>query len=167
MKEGDELMRYFIAEKQAGALAAALGLLAFAFSSLLWRTGTPLRAMVWPVALVGLVEIGVGAGLILRTDGQGERLRKGLASRPVETRAAELSRMERVNRSFRVIEALEVLLFASPAALLLRARPAWAAAGMGLLVQASVMLVFDLFAERRAHAYTRWLEGLGPPGGGA
>jgi hypothetical protein len=38
-------------------------------------------------------------------------------------------------------------------------RPALAAVGMGLLIQAAVLLVFDLIAEHRAHADTRWLAG--------
>lgn len=36
----------------------------------------------------------------------------------------------------------------------------WSAVGMGLLLQAAVMLVFDLFAEHRAHVYARWLLAL-------
>jgi hypothetical protein len=44
MKEGSELVAYFAAERQAGALAAAIGLLAAGFSYLLWGTGTPWRA---------------------------------------------------------------------------------------------------------------------------
>ncbi len=33
----------------------------------------------------------------------------------------------------------------------------WTATGMGLLLQASVLLVLDVAAERRAHAYSQWL----------
>ncbi len=40
-----------------------------------------------------------------------------------------------------------------------REREALYSAGVGLVLQASVMLVLDLFAERRAEAYVRLIHG--------
>jgi hypothetical protein len=36
----------------------------------------------------------------------------------------------------------------------------WAAVGLGLLVEAAVLLAFDAFAHQRALVYTQWLQGL-------
>jgi hypothetical protein len=60
-----------------------------------------------------------------------------------------------------MIEGLEVglIVLALVLVLVFRRRPAMQGIGMGLLLQASVMLVFDLFAEKRAHQYVAWLVG--------
>lgn len=155
------LQHYFDGEKQGALWCLGLGLVAMATTLWLWRSSGPFRAMAIPLALIGLVQLGIGVGLLARTDGQVATLRRQLAGSPGPARDQELGRMERVNRSFRVIELVEAVLIAGGVilALTLRGRTA-AAVGMGLLVQAAVMLVFDLFAEHRALVYTDWLRRL-------
>jgi hypothetical protein len=135
----------------------------------LLATGNPFRAMAWPLLVLGLAELALGVGLFARTGPQVASLEEGLGARPAATAAVELARMERVNRSFRAILAVEaaVLLVGLALALAPRAgRPAWAAVGMGLVLEAAALLVFDLFAERRALAYTQWLDELARRAGG-
>jgi hypothetical protein len=71
--------------------------------------------------------------------------------------------MSGVNSSFRIIKAAEVTLIALGVLLvvLLPHSSAWAAVGLGLLVQAAGLLVFDAFAQHRAANYTEWLAQLG------
>ncbi|MFY9550879.1 MAG: hypothetical protein WAU32_06990 [Thermoanaerobaculia bacterium] len=164
-----ELLLYFAAEKQGAILIAAIGVASGILAAYLWLAEGPFRAMAWPLAAIGLGQLALGVGLFLRTDPQIARLLEGLRSRPQATMQSELARMEKVNRSFKVIEAAEVAALATGLflALALRQRhPAWAAVGMGLVVQAAVTLVFDLFAEHRALAYTRWLAELSRSTGG-
>src|SRR5687767_11878729 len=106
----DPLLRYFTAEKQGGTLCLALGVVALGLSIWLWRGGGPFRAMAIPLTLVALFQVGVGVGLLARTDRQVARQSAGLASEPAATKAAELARMDRVNASFKVIEVVEVVL---------------------------------------------------------
>jgi hypothetical protein len=82
-----------------------------------------------------------------------------LALGATAARAAELARMERVNRSFKWVEVLEAVLIVGALVMVFafRERPSVTAIGLGLLVQAAMMLAFDVFAEHRAHAYTSWL----------
>jgi hypothetical protein len=158
-----ELLVYFAAEKQGALLLVGIGVAAWVLAASLWLSGSPLRATAWPLAAVGLAQIVFGVGLLLRTDPQVARLLEGLRSRPRATVALELARMQRVNRSFAVLEAVEtaVLLAGLSMALALRTRhPAWSAVGMGLVLQAAVTLVFDLFADHRALVYTRWLAAM-------
>jgi hypothetical protein len=158
-----ELLAYFAAEKQGALLIAAIGVAAGALAAYLWFAGGPFRAMAVPLAVIGLGQLALGVGLFARTDPQIARLLGGLRARPQATVQAELARMERVNRSFKVIETVEAAAIVIGVALALGVRsrhPVWAAVGMGILVQAAVTLVFDLFAERRALAYTKWLTGL-------
>jgi hypothetical protein len=157
---GDAIAVYFGGEKQAGALCLALGVLAAAFALWVWRGNVPFRMMAAPVGLIALLQLGIGVGLLARTDRQVATLRADLAADPPGARAAERARMERVNTNFKVVEWVEVGLVLAGLALLLgfRARPALAAVGMGLCVQAAVMLAFDVFAEERARAYTEFLD---------
>ena len=153
-----ELHQYFDAEKQAGLLAIGLGVASVCFASYLWFTRSPLRAAGWPLVIIGLLELGVGAGLVLRTDAQVDALDRGFGSVPAQTAAAESQRMAKVKGSFRVILAAEVVLLIGGAFLVFvfrRTHPIWAAIGAGLVLQAAVLLVFDLFAEHRAHRYVR------------
>lgn len=166
-----ELLAYFTAEKHGALLIGALGVVSASLAAYLWFTHSPFRAMAWPLIIIGAGQLALGAGLLLRTDPQVARLQEGLRSTPEVTVEAELARMRKVNRSFKVVEAIEVLLLLAglSLALALRARHlAWAAVGIGLVLQAVITLVFDLFAEHRALVYTRWLVPLSERvGGGA
>ena len=156
------LFQYFRAEKNAGLFCLALGVCALLFSGWLWRAGEAFRAMAFPVALVALLQIAIGGVLALRTDRQVSKLVTGLENRPAQAKAEEIARMSRVNASFRLVEVAEVILIVTGLvlALALRSRPAVMAVGMGVLLQATLMLVFDLFAEHRAHLYEAWLQKL-------
>ena len=154
----DPLFRYFEGEKHAGALALALGLVAVAGAVWLWRDAGPYKAMLYPLALVGVIELGVGVGLLVRTGPQVAALTAELERTPEAAVAKERARIVRVNERFELIKAAELLLIAVAAALIVFAgRPAIAGVGLGLLLQASALLVFDVFAEQRAHVYAAWL----------
>jgi hypothetical protein len=112
-----------------------LGATAVAISVWVWRAHPAFRAMAVSL-LVSVVQLGIGVGLLARTDKQIATLRADLAREPAAARATELTRMERVNRSFKWVEALEAV-----------------------LIVAALVMVFNVFAEHRAHAYTSWLRG--------
>lgn len=155
-----QLMLYFEAEKQAAVLIGSLGVIAGIFAAYLWVTASSFKAMAWPLILIGLAEIAIGVGLFIRTDPQVARLQEGFKVNPQATVQTEVARMTKVNRSFKVIEVIEVvvILVGIFLALFFRSRNlAFASVGMGLFLQAAVLLVFDLFAEHRALVYTRWL----------
>jgi hypothetical protein len=155
-----ELVDYFTAEKQGAVVIGGVGIVSVLFAAYLWLTGSVFRAMAWPLIVIGAGQLAIGVGLWIRTDPQVTRLQEGLRSSPQVTVDSELTRMARVNRSFKIVVAVEILLIGVGLflALILRSRHlAWASVGMGLLLQAAVTLVFDLFAEHRAAVYTRWL----------
>ena len=158
----DPLAVYFAGEKQAGALCLAFGAAALAFSVWVWRAHAPFRAMAVPVALIGMLQLGIGVGLLARTDKQVATLRADLASEPAGARAKELARMDRVNAKFRIVKILEAVLITGALVMVFgfRGRPAVTAVGLGVLVQSALMLVFDIFAEHRAHIYTGWLRSV-------
>ena len=145
------VIRYFAAEKQESLLFAAAGVVALAAAALLLRGGGPYRAMAWPLAAVAVIQLAVGGSVFLRTDRQVAALEARLAADPAGFRAEEAARMDRVMAGFRLYKAVEIALLAAGIGLALAfpRREGWYAAGIGLLAQASLILVLDLFAEKR------------------
>lgn len=154
----DALHQYFDGERSAGWLLAALGALALGFSWWLRASGTPLRAMLYPLAIVGAIELAVGVGLALKTPPQVAALDQRFAAAPADARAAERTRMEKVQRNFVVIKWVEVAAVLAGLALVMFGRgEARVGVGMGMVIQGGVMLAFDVFAEQRGALYLSWL----------
>jgi lipoprotein signal peptidase len=94
-----------------------------------------------------------------RTSNQVAALEQGLSTSPAATVSAESTRIAGVNRIFRIVKVVEVVLILGGLllALLLPQPRTWAAVGLGLMLEAAVLLVFDVFAHHRALVYTPWL----------
>jgi hypothetical protein len=104
--------------------------------------------MVPPLGALGLLEVVVGAIVLRRTP------------RPAEELERERARMRRVIASFRIYKVAEPVVLTAGLTLLMlfpRHTPLYAA-GLGCLVQASVLLVLDRVAERRAREYAAGLD---------
>jgi hypothetical protein len=157
-----ELTEYFAAERQGGFLLVGLALAGFGFAAFLWGTRSPFRAMAWPLVIFGALQIAIGLTVALRTPAQVASLEQGLQTSQATTVTVEIQRMNTVNRNFNIVKAVEIafILIGLLLATLLPHPGTWAAVGLGLLVEAAVLLVFDTFAHQRAHVYTQWLQGL-------
>jgi hypothetical protein len=158
-----ELAEYFTAERQGGFLLVALALAGFSFAAFLWFTRSAFLAMAWPLVILGAFQIVVGLGVALRTPGQVTSLEQGLRTSRLATASAEAQRMSRVNRTFRIVKVVEVVVIVVGLllAVLFPHPSTWAAVGLGLLLEAAVLLAFDAFAHQRALVYTQWLQSTG------
>jgi hypothetical protein len=125
----------------------AAGLAALAMCVGLATRPTAYRGMIPPLGVLGLVEVGIGAAVLLR------------APRPADARR-ERDRMRRVIASFRICKVVEtVVLTAGLTLMMLFPRHTMLyASGLACLLQASVLLVLDRVAERRAREYASGLE---------
>lgn len=159
-----ELAAYFSAERQGGWLLLGLGGASLGFAVFLWSTRSSFLAMAWPLVVLGSMELILGATIALRTPAQVAALEQGLRTSRAPTVSAETQRMATINRNFRVIKGVEtaVIVLGLLLALLLPPTSAWSAVGLGLLLHAAVLWVFDAFAQQRAEVYARWLQGLTP-----
>jgi hypothetical protein len=157
------LVRYFAAEKQESLLFVAAGAVALLAAALLLRGGGPYRAMAWPLLAVAVIQLAVGGSVFLRTESQVATLEARLAADPTGFRTEETQRMRRVMAGFRLYKAVEIALLAAGIALALAfpRREGPYAAGIGLVVQAALMLVLDLFAEKRGRDYLEAVARLG------
>ena len=156
----EALARYFALEKQGSVVFVAVGLASVMAAVLLFRT--PGKGAAAPFAILGLGAAVVGGAVWMRTDGQVAALQAVLDESPAALKAAEVPRMERIQRNFRVIKAIEIALLAAGLALAF-VFPRGAVlhgVGAGLAVQASLLLLLDLTASRRADDYLEALRRL-------
>lgn len=160
MHEG--LLAYFLAEKRESLLFMAVGVAAVVASIVLFQSSSPYRGMIGPLTLIGLIQLGVGGAVYFRTDDQIAELTALLKKDTTAYAAEELPRMEKVSSSFTTYKFIEIALLAAGIAMtfLFRGRDLPYSIGVGLILQASVMLVLDLFAERRADVYIQQIKSL-------
>jgi hypothetical protein len=151
----EQMVRYFSEEKAESWLFILVGVVALGASVWLLRTGSSYRGMAYPLIAVGLIQIVVGGSVAFRTDAQVAALTAQLASSPSAFQLAEVPRMEVVMRNFALYKGIEIALLLVGVALTyaFRQKELVYGIGVGLVMQASLMLVLDLFAERRGDEY--------------
>jgi hypothetical protein len=158
----ETMSAYFLGEKRGALILLGAGVLALALAIGLFRSSSPYRGMMWPLALIALAQLGVGASVYFRTDAQVAELSALLKEDPAAFAKKEAPRMEKVLSSFTLIKWIEIGLIAGAIALtfLYRGRDLPFSIGVGLLMQSALMLVFDLFAEHRADVYVDQIKSL-------
>lgn len=152
-----QLLEYFQGEQRGSIYFGSAGVVACLLSVLVWRYATHYRAMLYPLLIVAAIQIGVFFVIYFRTPGQVDKLLTQLRTAPIEFQTAEGKRMTGVNRSFAIIEIVEIVMLIGGTALcfLKRDDVRWFAVGMGLILQGAAMLVGDLEAHRRGDGYAR------------
>lgn len=155
----DALMVYFNGEKYAGLVLAGFAIFAIAAAVLLYRPGGDLRSFAMTLGIIALAEIALGIGLYVRTGPQVRRLEDQLRSDARTFSAEEGTRMARVQKNFVIIEYAELLVIiaCALAAVVWKAKPGPSGVALGLLINASVLLAFDVLAERRGAEYVEAL----------
>lgn len=160
--------QYFRGEKlEAWFFILPLGvtLIGFGVTALRVERGGFAWGVAVPAILFGLVLVGTGLGVGLRTDGQVAGLERGFGESPAAFVHNELPRMKKVNANFR----LTFVVFGVVAAIGLlfhyAAGTGWGR-GLGavLILIGGLGLLIDAFAEHRALPYTTALEELADGG---
>jgi|SRR5262245_968976 len=151
----DAMTIYFNGEKNAGLFIAAAGAAIVVAALLLFRARADFRSFALTLGVVALIEMAIGVGLYLKTDPQVGRLRAQLDSSPAAFFADEGARMARVQRNFVAIEYVEVALIVVTAvvAVARKSNATLTGVALGLLINAALLLAFDLLAERRGAVY--------------
>jgi|CXWL01.1.fsa_nt_gi hypothetical protein len=164
------ILVYFRAEKEAAFWIIIVGGIALAASTWLWLAGIRRprggfhRGMAVPLASIAVIQLIAGGTIYLRTDAQIDRLTEQYYSDRAAFCTEETARMERVRAGLRFYQAIEIILMTAGLVLIIvyRCRPGWCAAGIGLVIQAGIMLVFDLAAAHRAEIYITSIKRLIP-----
>ncbi|MFZ2649606.1 MAG: hypothetical protein WA210_05815 [Burkholderiaceae bacterium] len=137
----------------------ALGLAAYALTR---SQDALLRGAALPLALIALIQLGVGGGVYVRSPKDIARVQYIVQTEPQRVRSEEIPRMQVVMRNFVLYRWIEIGLIVAALLLCLLAPggSAWRGAGIGALIQAGLMLALDIFAERRGKLYLDWLGSL-------
>lgn len=156
----EALQSYFRAERDLGLALAVVGLLFLAGA--VWVHRTQSGGFAWgllvPAAVVGLAFSLGGVFLAQRSHGQITSLAEQAERAPATFLADEVPRMERVNANWPRVKMVWTVGLLVALLLLQVVRREWATGlGLALLATLGVLFFVDVFAERRAEAYTEAL----------
>lgn len=151
----NHMSSYFAAEKQESLIFIAVGLLAMGISVWLWINGHRLKSMAYPLVAIALMQMVVGASVYLRTDTQLSTLTVQLKADPGALKAEETTRMQTVMKNFSIYKAVEMVLLIVGVGMIafLQRHDMAAGIGVGLILQAALTLMLDIFAEARGADY--------------
>ncbi len=140
-----------------GALACALAVLFYAEKQSPFFFG-----MALPLALLGLIQLGVGCSVFFRTDRQVAWLEQLFAENKGKFVQKELPRMEAILRNFVVYRWVEIVFVGVGLLLLLLllngGTNLWKGFGAGMSVQGGLMLLLDFMAEKRGRKYLDFIK---------
>lgn len=151
---------YFTSERTTGLIFTVIGVVAIAVAAWAWRQGAFWRGAAWPLVLVALLQVGVGASVWWRSPQDLARVSHIAANERPRLASEEIPRMQQVVRDLARNRWIELALVAIGLALAV-AMPrgsTWQGVGAGLAVQAALVLALDWFAARRAGDYLAWLQ---------
>ena len=155
-------MEYFISEKHESIFFILIGLAAVFLSILIHLRFTTYRGMAIPLVLIALIQIAVGSTVYFRTDSQVEKLELKLKNETHVYKNEEAKRMNVVLNNFTIYKIIEIILLCAGIIItfIYKKNDLIYSAGIGLILQPTIMIVFDLLAEKRAAIYLDQIQSL-------
>ena len=160
-----DIEKYFTAEKSESLLFIFIGIAAIiaAIVFLFFLKTNFYKGMALPLLLIALIQITVGYTVYKRSDNDRQRNVYAYDLNPSELKIKEIPRMEKVNKNFVLYRWIEIALAVAGLTLIILYRSNTDRSflyglGLGLLIQALIMLGADYFAEARAKEYTKGLK---------
>lgn len=160
----ESISKYFQAEKKESLFFILAGLLAIGMAAYFLLKAKPAfyTGMSYPLVGIALIELVVGVSVFLRSPKDIERVQHMLQYNKPKIASEEIPRMELVMKKFKRYKQIEIALMITGLALFLYfpAGHILAGTGLGLLLQAGLMLLLDFFAEQRGEAYLAFLQSI-------
>lgn len=158
------VIKYFTGEKAESYLFLGFGLLGIGLSIylILIKASYFWKGFAIPFVLVSVLEIIVGVTLIYRSPKDIVRVENYIKREPSKIKTHEIPRMKKVMRNFVVYRYTEITLILLGIIIYFAFANLefWKGLGLGLLIQSSVVLTLDYFAERRGFIYLEYLNKL-------
>jgi hypothetical protein len=155
------VIKYFNGEKAESYIFILIGVIAMALA-LYFFFG--LKTSFWkgvaiPFIIVALLEFVVGYTIVTRSPGDTARAETFIKKEPQNIKTLEIPRMEKVMSNFVIFRYVEIALIILGIVLMYSSMndTFWRGIGLGLFIQASIVLCLDFFAERRGHVYLEYL----------
>lgn len=163
MNHFDFIQTYFTEEKIESLFFIILGsiavLLAIIFLGIIKYSF--FKGMAIPLLFIGLMQIVVGSIVYSRVPKDIERMDQIINNQTSLIQTTEIHRMETVLQNFTIYKWIEITLIILGIILILTfyksQQTFWKGLGLGLLIQACIMLSLDIIAEHRADIYLRYL----------
>lgn len=158
------VLKYFNGEKNESYIFILIGIIAlasalyffFALKSSFWK------GVAVPFIIVALLEFVVGYTIVTRSPKDSARVEAYIQKEPQRIKTLEIPRMEKVMSNFVIFRYVEIALIILGIALMYSSKhdTFWKGIGLGLFMQAGIVLSLDFFAERRGHTYLVYLKEL-------
>jgi hypothetical protein len=159
-----EISKYFQGERAECLIAIIIGITSIAVALLfLIQIKRPLyNGIAYSFLLMASIEIIVCTSAFIANPGRMKRAQEMVQTDTSKIGTLELLRMEAVMKSFILFRWVEIGLLLTGIALLITMTPAslWKGIGIGLIIQATQLLVLDYYDERRASVYHDFLRQL-------
>lgn len=157
------IQTYFTEEKIEGLFFIIIGsiaiILAIVFLAIIKYSF--FKGMAIPLILIGFIQVIVGSNIYIRTPKDIERVEKIIGNQTQDLQTTEIPRVENVLQNFTIYKWIEITLIILGIILILNfyksQQTFWKGLGLGLLIQACIMLSLDIIAEHRADIYLRYL----------
>jgi lipoprotein signal peptidase len=160
----EAITRYFTAEKSESILFMLTGVLAIILAVFfLIKVKQPFyNGMAYAFILIALIQIAVGGSIFMRSPKDIIRVTNILQNDKTLIQTEEIPRMKVVMKNFILYRWIEIALVLAGIFLFLRSSPETVlkGIGLGLIIQAGIMLMLDYFAEDRGKKYIEFLSTL-------
>ena len=154
---------YFTEEKIESLFFIISGIISVCLALIFWFIikYSFYNGLAFPFMLVGLMQIIVGTTVYIRSPKDIIKVEQFIRHEPQKIQTEELPRMEVVMKSFTFYKWIEIILMLTGIILYIlffnSSQTFWKGLGLGLLIQASLMLTLDIVAEKRGRIYIQSL----------
>ena len=160
----NSVIKYFNGEKAESYVFILIGVIAFTIALYFFFA---LKTSFWkgvalPFIIVALLEFIVGYTIVTRSSKDSIRVQTYMTNEPQKIQMDEIPRMKKVLSNFVIYRYVEIALIILGIVLMYSSMndTFWRGIGLGLFIQASIVLCLDFFAERRGHIYVVYLQEL-------
>jgi hypothetical protein len=160
----NQVVKYFNGEKAESYIFILIGVVAFAMALYFFFV---LKTSFWkgvaiPFIIVALLEFIVGYTIVTRSEKDITRVETFIQKEQQSIKKIEIPRMVKVLSNFVIYRYVEIALIILGIVLMYSSMndTFWRGIGLGLFIQASIVLCLDFFAERRGHIYIVYLQEL-------
>ena len=154
--------KYFNGEKAESYVFIVIGMVALliAFYFVFTLKTSFWRGVAIPFILVAMLEFIIGYTIVKRSPKDIYRVESFIKVQPSKITLDEIPRMEKVMKNFIIFRYVEICLILLGIILMYSSLndTLWRGIGLGLFMQASIVLSLDFFAERRGHIYLEYLK---------
>jgi hypothetical protein len=158
----NSIEKYFNGEKAESYVFIVIGLVALliAFYFVFTLKTSFWRGVAIPFILVAMLEFIIGYTIVKRSPKDIYRVESFIKVQPSKITLDEIPRMEKVMKNFVIFRYVEICLILLGIILMYSSLndTLWRGIGLGLFMQASIVLSLDFFAERRGHIYLEYLK---------